>query len=90
LPICDAIILPLCPLVFGEENHHTNMQAHFVEFNVPVGVVANAKKKGFALLCLDDAKNHFTNDLMRNLKAAIEALGMKVKNLGGNRDDVFI
>jgi len=41
-------------------------------------------------LGLDDAKNKFTNELVQNLKSAMDDLTRKVKAAGGNGGDVFI
>ena len=38
VPICDAIILPLCPLVFGEDKkqHYSNMKTFLLSHKIPV------------------------------------------------------
>jgi PII-like signaling protein len=56
-PICDAIIVIKCTLIFGEENHNTSMKAFFQSHRVPVVVVVDARRKGFIFLGLDDARN---------------------------------
>ena len=37
-PICDAIVLPVCPLVFGEnrKEHDSNLKAFLLSHKIPV------------------------------------------------------
>ena len=63
-PICDAIVLPFCPLVFGvnQAEHNANMKIFLVSHKIPVKQInpSQRKKDKCVLVQLTDSMNQFT------------------------------
>jgi len=65
--ICDAIVLPKCPLLFKEklvpsskETPFKKMQDFLVQIGLPVSLVCQAVDKDCVFIQLEDARNSFT------------------------------
>lgn len=82
-PICDAILYPRCPLVFGDsiKEHDIKLKVFLTDHGIPVRVVvykAN-KDKDVAFVYLTDAGNVFNPDLISNLNNSLAELAEKIK-----------
>jgi len=65
--ICDAIVLPKCPLLFkeklvpsGKETPFREMQDFLIQMGLPVNLVCQAVDKDCVFVQLEDARNSFT------------------------------
>jgi len=58
-PICDAIIIPKCPDVFGSESHHSNMKNFLRSHKLPVANLTNARTNDCVFIGLEDGMNEF-------------------------------
>jgi hypothetical protein len=65
--ICDAIVLPKCPLLFKEklipsskETPFKKMQDFLIQMGLPVSLVCQAVDKDCVFVQLEDARNSFT------------------------------
>ena len=82
--ICDAIVLPKCPLLFKEkvipsskETPFKKMQDFLVQMGLPVSLVCQAVDKDCVFVQLEDARNSFTAELLGNIRSAIAHLIIK-------------
>lgn len=77
-PICDAIIFPKCPLLFDFNNKpYKQMEIFFTDMGLPVSLVCQSVKSDYVMIQLEDARNMFTADLMRNLRKAVSVLTLR-------------
>ena len=82
--ICDAIVLPKCPLLFKEkvvpsskETPFKKMQDFLVQMGLPVSLVCQAVDKDCVFVQIEDARNNFTAELLGNIRSAIAHLVIK-------------
>ena len=70
-PICDGIIYPRCPLIFGEniKEHDAKLAIFLKSHYIPVRSVGNAatNDRKVAFVYLLDSDNQFTRQLIENL-----------------------
>jgi hypothetical protein len=53
------------------------MEIFFTEMGLPVSLVCQAAKKDCVFIQLEDARNLFTVDLIRNLRKAVSTLTLR-------------
>lgn len=80
VPICDAIVYPRCPSIFGDDiNEHDKQLAIFLKFyGLPIRSVGNVatNDNAAAFVYLLDSANTFTTELITNLDRSLEDLAM--------------
>jgi hypothetical protein len=77
-PICDGIIFPKCPLLFDiNDEPYKHMYIFFTHMGLPVKHVGHSVRVDHVFIQLDDARNMFTSDLMKNLHKAVCVLTLK-------------
>jgi hypothetical protein len=75
-PICDAIVLPKCPLLFPE-TPFKSMETFLIQHGIHVKSVYQAVKKDCIFVALSESRNEFTPELVAKLKSAIMTLRRK-------------
>jgi hypothetical protein len=55
-----------------------------------VAVVTDSRLEGCVFIGLDDSKNHFTNDLIKYLKAAVDNLRERVNDIGSDSENIYV
>jgi hypothetical protein len=73
VPICDAIVLPRCPLLFTNEPFK-EMKKFLIEEGLHVKLVYKGVRKGTVFVQLSESRNAFTLDLTVKLKNIIAKL----------------
>lgn len=77
-PICDAIIFPKCPIIFNAaKKPYKKMEIFFTDMGLPVSLICQAAKKDCVLIQLEDARNLFTADLVKNIRKAVSVLTLR-------------
>ena len=82
-PICDGIVYPRCPLIFGDDirEHDLKLAVHLKSHCIPVRSVGNVSTndKSLVFVYLLDSDNEFTAELIANIERSLEELAMKIK-----------
>jgi hypothetical protein len=82
-PICDAIVYPRCPLIFGDDIkvHDEKLAVHLKSHLIPVRSVGNVSTNDItiAFVYLLDSDNKFTTELIDNLDQSLEELAAKIE-----------
>ena len=80
VPICDAVVYPRCPLIFGDDiNEHDKQLAIFLKSHyIPVRSVGNVATcdESVAFVYLLDSDNAFTVELVKNLDNSLNNLAL--------------
>ena len=76
VPICDAIVLPKCPLLFPTEPFK-GMKAFFKRMGIPVKDVYQAANPDCVFIQLKDSRNAFTRKLIIKLRYAVAILTLR-------------
>jgi hypothetical protein len=78
-PICDAIIYPRCPLIFGEDTkeHDGKLKIFLIDHSIPVRLVTNVatNNETDAFVYLMDSENKFSPELINKLNESLKDLG---------------
>ena len=89
--ICDAIIIPECPAVFGEgEGRFAKIESLLASSKVPYAHVGVGLREGQIFIGLLDARNDFNTELVIALKAFVRAIQNQLKDLKKDPNDMFI
>jgi hypothetical protein len=76
--ICDAVLYPRCPLIFGDEIkvHDERLKIFLVDHNIPIRVVVSKANRDttVAFVYLTDEGNIFSSKLVENMNNSLIAL----------------
>lgn len=77
-PICDAIVLPKCPLLFTKEPFN-EMKKFLIEEGLHVKLVYQGVRKDTVFVQLSESRNAFTLELVNKLKSIVKKLVEKTR-----------